>query len=236
LFKLLNVENSKDSWLFIEAYNNFINTLKFYNTNNDKRLSRLYNRLYFIFSFALNAQKPEEFPIYFSATRNTLRVFWVEWYENTVKVYKEFLWNWDFKDYIKIYTDWIFLNNEYALKDIFPFEEDLYFDEKLSKNIKRKDLFYNHAKYRFFQDICWVLNRNVLDWQDYIKNLSVWYEFDLNEIKDNKYLWDITYWEILNIKYLLDEWYIKDLWNSKYKVIEKDERYFKNISEIKEEK
>jgi hypothetical protein len=75
LFKVLKIETSGSVDNFIKNYNDFIELLKQKNINDDKRLSRLYNRLYFIFSFVLNNQKPEEFPIYFSATRNTLRIF-----------------------------------------------------------------------------------------------------------------------------------------------------------------
>jgi uncharacterized protein YjgD (DUF1641 family) len=75
LFIILKSENISD---FIKNYDEFINLLEDGNKKDDKRLSRLYKRLYFIFSFVLNAQKPEEFPIYFSATRNTLRVFGIE--------------------------------------------------------------------------------------------------------------------------------------------------------------
>jgi hypothetical protein len=73
--KLFEILKSKKIESFIKNYDNFIDLLKIKNTNDDKRLSRLYNRLYFIFSFILNNLKPEEFPVYFSATRNTLKVF-----------------------------------------------------------------------------------------------------------------------------------------------------------------
>jgi uncharacterized protein YjgD (DUF1641 family) len=66
LFELLESKNISD---FIKKYDVFIKLLKTKNTNEDKRLTRLYNRLYYIFSYVLNSQKPEEFPIYFSKTR-----------------------------------------------------------------------------------------------------------------------------------------------------------------------
>lgn len=234
---------------FIKNYDDFIELLKQKNTNNDKRLSRLYNRLYFIFSFVLNNQNPEEFPIYFSATRNTLRVFWIEWYENVVKVYKNFLWNNEFKKDINIYLESVSIDEEkYALKDIFPLDGELKLWDKKNK-ITRKDLFINHAKYRFFQDICWVLNRNVLDWQDFVNNLWKWEKFNFDELKNKIYTfekkdfyvlneikkleenWDveenqkITFWEIIKKNYLIPEWYIREVSSWEYEVIKIDDFY-----------
>jgi hypothetical protein len=73
--ELFNLIQTKDIEDFIKQYDIFIQALKEKNTNDDKRLSRLYNRLYFILSFILNNLYPEIFPIYFSATRSVLRVF-----------------------------------------------------------------------------------------------------------------------------------------------------------------
>lgn len=218
LFNVLKYDENKNKDVndFIKNYDNFIKVLKEKNINDDKRLSRLYNRLYFIFSFVLNNQKPEEFPIYFSATRNALRVFWVEWYENVVKIYKEFLWNNEFEVYIKIYLEKVWIKKEsYWLKEITV----LSYNEKL---------FIDHAKYRFFQDLCWVLNKNVLDWQDFVNNLWEWNKFNFNDLKDKEYLRGITFSDILNIKYLIDEWCIKEISPWEYQVVKTDDYYIKN--------
>lgn len=226
VFKYDEKEN-KDVNDFIKNYDNFIELLKQKNINDDKRLSRLYNRLYFIFSFVLNNQNPEEFPIFFSATRNTLRVFWVEWYKDVTKIYKDFLWKKEFNDSMDIYLKWVWEKEEkYALKDIFPLDGKLEYLKKNNKQeVTRKDLFTSHAKYRFFQDLCWVLNRNVLDGQDFVNNLWEWNKFNFNDLKDKKYLGNITFWEILNIKYLIDEWYIKEISPWEYEVIRVDDYY-----------
>lgn len=233
--KLFGIFKSKKIEDFIQNYDNFIDLLKIKNNNDDKRLSRLYNRLYFIFSFILNNLKPEEFPIYFSATRNTLKVFWIEWYENLVTIYKNVLENSYFTEFIKIYLQWVSISlDNYSLKNIFSYDE-IFFE--------------NHAKYRFFQDLCWVLNRNVLDGQDFVNNLWKWKKFNFDELKNKIYTFEkkdfyvldeikkleenwndeknkrITFWEIINIKYLIDEWYIREVSSWEYEVIKIDDFY-----------
>lgn len=257
LFEVLKYDKDKNKDVndFIKNYDNFIELLKQKNINDDKRLSRLYNRLYFIFSFVLNNQNPEEFPIYFSATRNTLRVFWIEWYKDVTKIYKDFLWKKEFNDSIDIYLKWVWENEEkYSLKDIFPLDDKLEYIEKNNKQkISRKDLFTIHAKYRFFQDLCWVLNRNVLDGQDFVNNLWKWKIFNFEILKNKIYTfenkdfslldnikkleenWDdeenkkITFWEIININYLTSEWYIKEISPWEYEVIKVDDYYIWKI-------
>lgn len=255
LFTVLKLENSTNVDNFIKNYDDFIDLLKKKNTNDDKRLSRLYNRLYFIFSFILNNQNPEKFPIYFSATRNTMRVFWIEWYQDITKIYKDFLWKKEFNDSIDIYLKWVWENEEkYSLKDIFPLDDKLEYIEKNNKQkISRKDLFTIHAKYRFFQDLCWVLNRNVLDGQDFVNNLWKWKIFNFEILKNKIYTfenkdfslldnikkleenWDdeenkkITFWEIININYLTSEWYIKEISPWEYEVIKVDDYYIWKI-------
>lgn len=216
LFKILKYDekNYKDDESFWENYKEFIELLKKKNTNNDTRLSRLYNRLYFIFSFVLNNQKPKEFPIYFSATRNTLRFFWVDLYENVIKIYKEFLLDKEIESYIKKYLERINISDKNYLKELKNITS---FDE---------DLFTSHAKYRFFQDLCWVLNRNVLDGQDFVNNnYKVWDTFNINELNNKKYFGDINVWNIINKKYLIDEWYIKEISSWEYEVIKTDYYY-----------
>lgn len=235
LFNVLKYDKNKNKDVndFIKNYDNFIKVLKEKNINNDKRLSRLYNRLYFIFSFVLNNQNPEEFPIYFSATRNTLRIFWwVEWYENIVKVYKEFLKEEALKNSIDEYVNQVWIKqNNYSLENI------LWFNEKL---------FTSHAKYRFFQDFCWVLNRNVLGWKDYVNNLWKWKTFNLNELKNKIYPFEederwklkeneeksenkkVIFWEIININYLTSGWYITEVSPWEYKVLKTDPYFIKD--------
>lgn len=83
--------------------------------------------------------------------------------------------------------------------------------------------------YYFWFFSCWVINRNILDWQDYINNnLAIWKTFNLNELKNKEYIWKITYWEILNIKYLTDEWYITETSPWEYKVLKKDDYFIKD--------
>lgn len=55
----------------------------------------------------------------------------------------------------------------------------------------------------------------------------VWDRFNfINDLKkDKKYLGDITFSEIINIKYLIDEWYIKEISPWVYEVIEIDKNY-----------
>ncbi len=234
--ELFNLIQTKDIEDFIKQYDIFIQALKEKNTNDDKRLSRLYNRLYFILSFILNNLYPEIFPIYFSATRSVLRVFWVEWYENVANLYKEFLKTEGLKTYIDEYLEWVWISeNDYWLskyKGILPFN---------------KELFENHARYRFFQDICWVIARNILDWQDYVNNLWKWETFKLKDYENKIYPfeWDkdwkllendektenkkITFWEIINIEFLISEWYITEISPWEYKVIKTDTYFMKDI-------
>lgn len=242
LFEVLKSDNIEN---FIKNYDEFIGLLKLKNTNDDKRLSRLYNRLYFIFSFILNNLKPEIFPIYFSATRNTLRTFWIEWYQNVVKIYKKIIKDKDLINYIDEYLIKVWIDKEkYWFKDI----------KELPFNI---ELFKNHSKYRFFQDLCWVINRNILDGQDYVNNLWKWQKFNYEELKNKIYFfekiedskWDnsenfkqnwsdeknkkITFWEIINIDYLLDEWYISKTESWEYEVIKTDTYFIRDKKDDK---
>jgi len=167
--------------------------------------------------------------MYFSATRNTLKVFWIEWYENVVEIYKKFLLDSKFEKFISIYLNWVNWDKESNNNEKKVFISDDNYSEELKEICPfNKDLFTNHAKYRFFQDLCWVLNRNVLYGQDYINNnYVVWDRFNfINDLKkDKKYLGDITFSEIINIKYLIDEWYIKEISPWVYEVIEIDKNY-----------
>lgn len=244
LFEVLKYDEDKNKDVndFIKNYDKFIELLKPKNANNDKRLSRLYNRLYFIFSFVLNNQKPEEFPIYFSATRNTLRFFWIEWYKNITETYKKVL---ELK--IKIEKQEEEIYKEYL--ECVWIDEKKYCTELKEKFLFNKIFFENHAKYRFFQDLCWVLNRNVLNGQDFINNLWKWKIFNFEILKNKIYTfenkdfsvlekikkleenWDdeenkkITFWEIININYLTSEWYIKEISPWEYEVLKIDDYY-----------
>lgn len=248
IFIVLKSEKIED---FTKNYNEFINSLKEKNTNDDKRLSRLYNRLYFIFSFILNNLKPEEFPIYFSATRNTLRAFWIEWYENVADIYKKFFKINNENEVNKIsYENFNNYIDEYVEK--VWIDENNYWFKTITELTFKKDLFINHAKYRFFQDICWVINRNILDGQDYVNNLWVWKTFKLEELKNKIYPFEkieenklditenlkenwndeknkkITFWEIINIDYLISEWYLTEVSPWEYKVIKIDSYFIRD--------
>lgn len=234
LFKVLNSKLIKE---FISNYNQFIELLEDKKVKEDKKLPRLYNRLWFIFSYILNNQNPKEFPMYFSATRNTLRVWWTEGYQNIAKIYKEIIDNNDFIKYIDDYLKWVWIDeNSYWFKDII----------ELSFN---KDLFENHAKYRFFQDLCWVIARNVLDGQDYVNNLWKSKTFKFEELKNKIYPFEkdqdwnlienwndeknkkITFWEIINVDYLISEWYITEISPWEYQVIKTDTFFIRDREE-----
>ncbi|MDQ7009652.1 MAG: hypothetical protein Q9M94_05165 [Candidatus Gracilibacteria bacterium] len=172
LFKVLNSKTIKG---FTKNYEEFKNILIEKNINDDKRLTRLYNRLYYVFSFVLNNLHPEVFPIYFGATRRGLRRISIEGYSKIQNVYIKFLEN---IENIEIFKNLKNEENEYIVKNYNEIKEIINEYKKLIALINEdndiikdnyifkdntiinfnKDLFENHAEYKCFQDICWMLS------------------------------------------------------------------------------
>lgn len=71
---LFNLLQSNDISTFYNRYDKFISLLKDFNKNDDKRLSRLYTRLYKRFSFILSILKPDRFTYYID-TNSSYRAY-----------------------------------------------------------------------------------------------------------------------------------------------------------------
>lgn len=160
LFDIFLVSNFKE---YSKAYKSFIDKLIEFNERGDLKLSRLYNRLHFVFSFILNNLHPKIFPIYFSKTREVLSFFWKKDYQDVCEFYKSFLDNnkqgiKEYKNLViwKISTKILFNNDDYLYKQI---------------GFNNGNLLDEHIAYRFFQDTMWLVSNIFIDYKNLLKIL-----------------------------------------------------------------
>lgn len=144
---------------FVSAYNKLKKNLEDANKGlNDIRITRLYNRLWYVFSFFLNILHPHVFPIYFRDTRATCRKFGIEGYEDIALAFAQFREN--KKDIITQYLWEIGINQTWTIKKSAYFNSfaQMYFSKLIERGM-RTNLLVNHAIYRCFQDTLWLYNQ-----------------------------------------------------------------------------
>lgn len=139
---------------FKTRYDRMISILDSANVSKDRRISRLYNRLWNIFSFFLNNIYPETFPIFFSDTRSVLKSEWLaDDYFGCAHAY------WDFKTFfqgrqsetngfLKRYVESVL-----SWLDNAP-------EAKFGYWVEGEWMLRKHVEYRFFQDVFWIFWRD----------------------------------------------------------------------------
>ncbi len=219
--KLFDMLNSDNIEIFNNLYNKFIDELKKSNINENSKLTRLYNRLWYIFSYILNNLNPQTFPIYFPRTRDVLKLFNIEDYMWVCQFYNSFLTdNYDSAEwyYKKVSLD------SHKFKTIISINNSLIKD---------------HSKYRFFQDTMWYIANMLLNQKNHLRvilytNYKKWANFTLSDVyKISKQTFETWFkWTNLNakIRQLLqqsrDDWVIEFLWNWSYKLLKNFSDWF----------